>query len=1349
MNYLGKWNGHSYFISDNWSNWENANLQAQNDGGYLFIPNSYAENQYVHNISYNSEYWIGYYQDKDADDYEEPSSGWRWVEDGIIATGTKINGDITINPDGSFEYVPNPNFNGENSFKYFAFDGIQYSDTTQVKITINAVDDPPVAVRDYYTILEDDTLKAISGFSLTAPETGMVVYYPFDGNINDYGPNDVKLSVYGDPKPTKDRFGNLNSAFYFDGEKDFMLGDASVFPTENQSFSISLWFKSEDVGQDRGFARQLFGYGGPSLNLGFDNPALPSSNSFEVSGGQYSQGNRYRFRTKYAYDRNTINDKWHNLILTYSTSEETDTTTTGSISSSGMMNIYFDGERVVSNELGDVNNQTFDKIFTIGANPNQNGDYVYIYPQYKWFKGSIDELVMYNRVLTQDEINSLSSTSFATVLANDFEVDGETLSANLVKDPSNGEVTLFNSNGIFVYVPDINYYGSDEMYYIASDGNSSSDTTLIKITIIEVDDPPVGVGDTLYVDEDDILVLNATNGVLVNDIDFDGDELVSELLRDVRKGTLDFYGDGSLTYVPENNFYGNDSFNYVAKDESNITDSIKVLIIVSPVNDVPSAFDDEYVVEAGDSIIIQTDSLGILNNDIDIDGDTLTSSIVDSVSHGTITLNSNGTFKYVVEEDGFTGVDVFTYAASDTAASDTATVKITVTTRPIAVADTFNVNEDYCIKAGNFGGSVDPNSGVVYQYVIDGVLTNDSDIDGDSISAILIQTTSHGSLNFYDDGKFEYCPEANYNGTDSFRYVISDGYLISDTVTVIINVLPTNDLPIGKDDNYGLVKNSTLSVSDSLGILSNDSDVDGDSIYTSLLDSTKHGSLELSDRGGFIYIPDQDYIGIDVFKYNLSDGIFITDTIYVNLSITSRPIANNDNYSVDEDNSLVVSSSVGVLYNDEDQDSDELFAQLIELPVRGELLFSSDGGFEYNPNRDFNGSDSFTYSVSDGILISDTATVSIVINPGNDDPIGISEEYSVDEGGVLSVNSSNGVLANDTDIDSDSLYSILGIAPNYGTLTLDEDGSFEYVHDGSNSSLDEFTYYLRDTISGVDTVSVFININPVNDEPIISSGQILSVLENSSEGTLVGRVSVIDENIQSDLSGTFDIITDNLWCITNDTSTNKSFTGKVEFEQSRGNNGYTINIITPSGQILENDFSFGGYFTCFDGFDGTPSGSLRLVVEDNTLKIVGTSQWGENYEISGVTMNGGTLTIEWNNSIGEHGTSVISRDDNIKWSDLISNTGNNLGFDWTIISGNDDEAFTIDDIGDIRVNNPSSLDYEIESSRSLIITASDGSLVSSQESITINIENIWDMAISSIVQEDAYCSGMFWRININ
>ena len=143
------------------------------------------------------------------------------------------------------------------------------------------------------------------------------------------------------------------------------------------------------------------------------------------------------------------------------------------------------------------------------------------------------------------------------------------------------------------------------------------------------------------------------------------------------------------------------------------------------------------------------------------------------------------------------------------------------------------------MKAGDFGGNTDPGSFVIYQYFTDGVLSNDSDIDGDTIFAILVQTTSNGTLTFFSDGNFEYCPDSNFNGSDSFSYVVSDGYLMSDTVTVTINVLPTNDLPIGLDDTYGLVKNSTLEISDSLGILSNDSDVDGDSIFANLLDSTK------------------------------------------------------------------------------------------------------------------------------------------------------------------------------------------------------------------------------------------------------------------------------------------------------------------------------------------------------------------------------------------------------------------------------------------------------------------------------------------------------------------------------
>ena len=120
-----------------------------------------------------------------------------------------------------------------------------------------------------------------------------------------------------------------------------------------------------------------------------------------------------------------------------------------------------------------------------------------------------------------------------------------------------------------------------------------------------------------------------------------------------------------------------------------------------------------------------------------------------------------------------------------------------------------------------------------------------------------------------------------------------------------------------------------------------------------------------------------------------------------------------------------------------------------------------------------------------------------------------------------------------------------GSDPNFGSVTVGGDGSFEYIHDGSNSSSDEFTYYVNDAEGGIDSVTVSLLVNPVNDEPVISSGQTYNVLENAPEGTEIGIINVLDENIQSDLSGLFDITTDNLWCITGDTATNKSFTGKV------------------------------------------------------------------------------------------------------------------------------------------------------------------------------------------------------------
>ena len=381
--------------------------------------------------------------------------------------------------------------------------------------------------------------------------------------------------------------------------------------------------------------------------------------------------------------------------------------------------------------------------------------------------------------------------------------------------------------------------------YIASDGQLLSDTTTVLITIIEVDDVPIALPDSFEINEDDSLSVTPENGVLSNDIDVDGDEIISELVMSSANGTLTLNFDGSFDYKPIENFNGLDTFKYVTKDELNVTDSIPVVITINPVNDKPVSDDDFYVLETGNVLTINADSIGILGNDVDIDGDTLYSTVLDDTKDGVLSLDSSGSFTYTPNLDTYVGVDTFTYQASDLLLSDTATVVIRVTDRPVAVPDTFSVFEDNCLKSGNFM-EAPSNETMSYTYISENVLSNDSDQDAESLTVILVETTLNGELFLSSDGEFEYCPNPNFNGTDVFTYVITDSYLYSDTVSVIININPVNDSPEGNEDKYGLLKDQILTIDSLEGVLSNDIDVDGDTLTASLISDVEEGTLEFN-----------------------------------------------------------------------------------------------------------------------------------------------------------------------------------------------------------------------------------------------------------------------------------------------------------------------------------------------------------------------------------------------------------------------------------------------------------------------------------------------------------------------
>src|SRR5207249_1544281 len=180
--------------------------------------------------------------------------------------------------------------------------------------------------------------------------------------------------------------------------------------------------------------------------------------------------------------------------------------------------------------------------------------------------------------------------------------------------------------------------------------------------------------------------------------------------------------------------------------------------------------------------------VGVLSNDTDVDSATLTAALVAGPSHGTLALNANGSFTYTPAAN-FNGTDSFTYTASDGAlSSNVATVNLTILPvdhEPVAANDSFATDEDTPLTVA-----------------APGVLGNDTDVDGGTLTAVLVGNVSHGTLTLNANGSFMYTPAANFNGSDSFTYRASDGTAQSNIATVALTINAVNDRPVAADDAF-------------------------------------------------------------------------------------------------------------------------------------------------------------------------------------------------------------------------------------------------------------------------------------------------------------------------------------------------------------------------------------------------------------------------------------------------------------------------------------------------------------------------------------------------------------------
>ena len=760
-----------------------------------------------------------------------------------------------------------------------------------------------------------------------------------------------------------------------------------------------------------------------------------------------------------------------------------------------------------------------------------------------------------------DEDMTLTVDASQGVLENDDGGD-EVLTATVVNPPTNGNVSL-NSDGSFTYTPNPNFSGEDSFTYMAMSGTDDSNVAEVTIVVDPVNDPPVGNSDSYTTQEDVVLTVSAAQGVLQNDTDADGDNLVATIATQASNGVLVLLSDGSITYTPDADFSGDDSFTYTVSDGTEISAPISVTLEVTNVDDPPVADVDSYTVSEDESLTVGTAD-GVLANDTDVEGATLTAQITSQPSNGAVALNSDGSFTYTPIANFF-GTDTFRYRASD-GVSDSAETEVTINVSGVADDPTAN-DDSFDVSNNGLSQSLDVLANDIGEPNVDQALTITEVTQG-----------SEGGTVTLDGGTLNYTPAEGFVGEETFTYTVEDTDGLTDTATVTINVTEVGDSAISgfvfiDRNSNGVRDTNEPGIPGSLVRLTG-TDKAGNSVNeTFLTTDTGFYSFEELPSGTYAVHQSQPAATVDGMASADMDDVVIRENEIANIVLTgdqtliennfgeqtlraefisiawffassgngnpdaqtlrnlvamaeeragnaalaasiragstegpanTAPVAFADDYSVAENGELTVSTTDGVLANDTDANDDPLTANLANGVTNGTLSLEADGSFTYTPDADFTGTDSFTYTASDGVDSSNQVEVEITVT-ANTAPVASTDSYTVAENGELTVDAAEGVLANDTDTDGDTLTANLDDTTQNGTLTFNSDGSFTYTPDDDFAGVDSFTYTASDGADSSNQALVTIIVD--DDVPVQTGDNEFTISENTPSGTVIGSVT--------------------------------------------------------------------------------------------------------------------------------------------------------------------------------------------------------------------------------------------------
>uniref|UniRef100_UPI002638FC81 Ig-like domain-containing protein n=1 Tax=Ilumatobacter sp. TaxID=1967498 RepID=UPI002638FC81 len=420
---------------------------------------------------------------------------------------------------------------------------------------------------------------------------------------------------------------------------------------------------------------------------------------------------------------------------------------------------------------------------------------------------------------------------------------------------------------------------------------------------------------------------------------------------------------------------------------------------------------------------------------------------------------------------------------------------------PDAAADSYTTDEDVALSV------TDPALGL---------LANDRlGVEPTTVTAFDATSANGGTVSVGADGTFSYDPPADFFGTDTFTYTITDANGNTSTETVTITVNDVNDPPDAVDDTASTVEEAPVAID----VLANDSDPDGTLDPSSVtggdgvngLLEPSNGSLSVNPTTGEItYTPDPGFVGSDSFAYRVCDDDGDCDIAIVTVTVSDEgsPDAIDDTATVAEEAATPV--VVDALANDDlTDDATYLTGSLDTTGTAGAVVDNGDGTFDYTPAPAFVGADTFTYTICDDdtpTATCDTATVTVTVtDEGSPDAVDDTETVAEDTATATVIDA----LAND-DLTDDATYLIgsLDTTGTAGTVVDNGDGTFDYTPASGFSGTDTFAYTICDDdtpTATCDTATVTVTVTDEGSPDAVDDTA--TVVEDTTVATVIDALA--------------------------------------------------------------------------------------------------------------------------------------------------------------------------------------------------------------------------------------------------